>query len=238
MADDVVGSVEQAVARQILLGLRESLTIAGQLGRPVEDVNDALASLQDAGDGCIALMRPYPSEPRVVVTIVDWVRLRHSAQAPEGAQVSPPPASTHHSEGPPTCETGSTYPLLSMATRSIASISPGPMARLPTGPDAIIGCIPCRNDQVPLESIMSVSSSVAVRRNEIPSSQGFGLRGGESCGGVKVAYLDSGHMETDRAELRRPISVPLLTSLLRVPVLSGHSALMLLFLLARLLSSG
>jgi hypothetical protein len=82
MTDDVVGSVEQAVARQILLGVRESLTIAGQLGRPVEDVNDALASLQDAGDGCIALMRPYPSEPRVVVTIVDWVRLRHSARAP------------------------------------------------------------------------------------------------------------------------------------------------------------
>ena len=74
--------MEQAVARQILLGLRESLTIAGQLGRPVEDVNDALASLQDTGDGCIALMRPYPSEPRVVVTIVDWVRLRHSARAP------------------------------------------------------------------------------------------------------------------------------------------------------------
>ena len=32
MADDVMVSVEQAVAWQILLGLRESLTIAGQLG--------------------------------------------------------------------------------------------------------------------------------------------------------------------------------------------------------------
>ena len=107
MADDVVGSVEQAVARQILLGLRESLTIAGQLGRPVEDVNDALASLQGACDGCIALMRPYPGEPRVVVTIVDWVRLGHIAQAQEGAKGSPSSESTPHSENPPTDETGS-----------------------------------------------------------------------------------------------------------------------------------
>jgi hypothetical protein len=79
-ADDVVVSMEQAVARQILLGLRESLTIAGQLGRPVEDVNEALASLRDACDGCLALMRPYPGEPRVVVTIVDWQRLRPIAR--------------------------------------------------------------------------------------------------------------------------------------------------------------
>jgi hypothetical protein len=76
VADDVVGSMEQTVARQILLGLRESLTIAGQLGRSVEEVNDALSSLRDACDGCIALMRPYPGEPRVVVTIVDWQRLK------------------------------------------------------------------------------------------------------------------------------------------------------------------
>ena len=81
MADDVVVSVEQAVARQILLGLRESLTIAGQLGRPVGMVNDALSGLRDACDGCIALMRPYPGEPRVVVTIVDWQRLRRMARA-------------------------------------------------------------------------------------------------------------------------------------------------------------
>ena len=72
--------MEQAVARQILLGLRESLTIAGQLGRPVEDVNDALISLRDVCDGCIALTQPYPSEPRLVVTIVDWPRLRGIAR--------------------------------------------------------------------------------------------------------------------------------------------------------------
>ncbi len=80
MADDVVVRGEQAVARQILLGLRESLTIAGLLGRLVEDVNDALASLRDACDGCLALTRPYPDEPRVVVSIVDWPRLRRIAR--------------------------------------------------------------------------------------------------------------------------------------------------------------
>jgi hypothetical protein len=80
MADDVLVLLEQAIARQIQLGLRESLTIAGQLGRPVEEVNDALASLRDACDGCIALTRPYPGEPRVVVTIVDWQGLRRIAR--------------------------------------------------------------------------------------------------------------------------------------------------------------
>ncbi len=54
--------MEQAVAWQILLGWRESLTIAGQLGRPVEVVNEALTNLRDACDGCIALTRPYPDE--------------------------------------------------------------------------------------------------------------------------------------------------------------------------------
>ena len=76
MANEVVVLVEHAVARLILLGLRESLTIAGQLGRPVEVVNDTLTNLRDACDGCIALTRPYPDEPRVVVTVVDMVRLR------------------------------------------------------------------------------------------------------------------------------------------------------------------
>jgi hypothetical protein len=80
MADEVLVRVEQAVARQIQLGLRESLTIAGQLGRPVGVVNDTLTSLRDACDGCIALTRPYPDEPRVVVTIVDWQGLRRIAR--------------------------------------------------------------------------------------------------------------------------------------------------------------
>jgi hypothetical protein len=77
----IAGSREQAIARHLLLGVRESLTIASQVGRPVEAVNDALASLRDACDGCIALTRPYPDEPRVVVTIVDMVRLRRMAGA-------------------------------------------------------------------------------------------------------------------------------------------------------------
>ena len=81
MADDVVVSVEQAVTRQILLGLRESLTITGRLGRPVEVVNDALIRLRDACEGCIVLTKPYPDEPRVVVTTVDWERLRRMALA-------------------------------------------------------------------------------------------------------------------------------------------------------------
>jgi hypothetical protein len=72
LANDVVVLVEQAVGRQILLRLRESLTIAGQLGRPVGVVKDTFTRLRDACDGCIALARPYPDEPRVVVTIVDW----------------------------------------------------------------------------------------------------------------------------------------------------------------------
>ena len=80
MADDSLVLVDQAVARQILLGLRESLTIAGQLGRPVEVVNDALIGLREACEGCIALTRPYRDEPRVVITIVNWQRLRRMTQ--------------------------------------------------------------------------------------------------------------------------------------------------------------
>ena len=72
--------MEQAVARQILIGLRESLTIAGRLGKPVEVVNETLTSLRDACDGCIVLMRPYPDEPRVVITILDWPGLRRIAR--------------------------------------------------------------------------------------------------------------------------------------------------------------
>ena len=80
MADDSLVLVEQVIARQILLGVRESLTIASQLGRPVDVINDALIGLRDACDGCIALTRPYPDEPRVVVTVVDGVRLRRIAR--------------------------------------------------------------------------------------------------------------------------------------------------------------
>jgi hypothetical protein len=80
VAGDLMVRMEQAVARQILLGLRESLTIACQLGRPVEVVNDPLTSRRGSCDGCIALTRPYPDEPRVVVMIMDWQGLRHIAR--------------------------------------------------------------------------------------------------------------------------------------------------------------
>jgi hypothetical protein len=81
LADDSLVLVEQAVARKVLLGLRKSLTIEGQLRRPVEGVNDALARLRDACEGCIVLTKPHPDEPRVVVTIVDWARIRRVARA-------------------------------------------------------------------------------------------------------------------------------------------------------------
>jgi hypothetical protein len=61
-----------AVARQILLGLRESLTIAGQLGQPVEAINAALHQLQAGGDGCLLLSQPFAGEPRLVITVVAW----------------------------------------------------------------------------------------------------------------------------------------------------------------------
>jgi hypothetical protein len=45
------------VARQLLLVLRESLTMANQLGSSLEAVNEALVRLRDRGDGCMALAR-------------------------------------------------------------------------------------------------------------------------------------------------------------------------------------
>jgi hypothetical protein len=65
-----------AVARQLLLGLRESLTIASQLGSSAEAVNEALVRLRDRCGGCLALARPYADEPRIVVTVVDGGRSR------------------------------------------------------------------------------------------------------------------------------------------------------------------
>ena len=74
-------TVMRAVAHQLLLGLRESLTIAGQSGHPVEAVNAALHQLQTACEGCIVLTRPYASEPRVVITVVAWEALKRTAGA-------------------------------------------------------------------------------------------------------------------------------------------------------------
>jgi hypothetical protein len=73
----------QAVARQLLRGLRESLTIAGQVGHPVGAVNAALYQLQAACGGCIELTQPYAGEPRVVVTVVAWDALKRAAEAME-----------------------------------------------------------------------------------------------------------------------------------------------------------
>ena len=72
-------TVAQAVTHQLLRGLRESLTIAGQVGEPVETVNAALQRLAAECDGCVVLTRPYANEPRVVVTVVGWESLRRAA---------------------------------------------------------------------------------------------------------------------------------------------------------------
>jgi hypothetical protein len=68
-----------AVARQLLRGLRESLTIAGLVGQPVEAVNAALHQLQAECDDCLVLSQPYAGEPRVVVTVVGWEALKRAA---------------------------------------------------------------------------------------------------------------------------------------------------------------
>jgi len=68
-----------AVARQLLRGLRESLTIAGQVGQPVEAVNAALHHLQAGCDGCLVLSQPYAREDRLVVTVVEWEALKRAA---------------------------------------------------------------------------------------------------------------------------------------------------------------
>jgi hypothetical protein len=68
-----------AVVRQLLRGLRESLTIAGQVGQPVEAVNAALHHLQTTCDDCLVLSQPYADEPRVVVTVVGWEALKRAA---------------------------------------------------------------------------------------------------------------------------------------------------------------
>jgi hypothetical protein len=66
-----------AVARQLLVGRRESLTIAGELGVPVTAVNEALLRLRDLCNGCITLRQPYADEPRFIVVVDDWEPLKH-----------------------------------------------------------------------------------------------------------------------------------------------------------------
>jgi hypothetical protein len=68
-----------AEARQLLLGLRESLSIAGQVGTPVEVVNGVLHRLQEECAGCIVLTQPYASEPRVAVAVMGWEDLKRAA---------------------------------------------------------------------------------------------------------------------------------------------------------------
>jgi hypothetical protein len=74
-------AVMYAVARQLLRGLRESLTIAGRVGQSVEAVNAALQHLQAACDGCILLTKPYVGEDRIVVTVVLWQPPKRAARS-------------------------------------------------------------------------------------------------------------------------------------------------------------
>ena len=69
-----------AVARQLQRGLRESLTIAGQVGHPVAAVNAALHHGQAVCEGCLVLSRPYAGEPRIVVTVVGWEALKRAVE--------------------------------------------------------------------------------------------------------------------------------------------------------------
>ena len=70
-----------AVARQLLRGLRESLSIAGQVGSSVAVVNATLRHLQAACDHCLVLTQPYAGEPRLVVTIVEWEAFMRAARS-------------------------------------------------------------------------------------------------------------------------------------------------------------
>lgn len=72
-------ALEHAVARQLLHGLRESLTIAGQLGQPVAAVTAALHQWQAECDGCFVLSQPYADEDRLVITVVRWEALKRAS---------------------------------------------------------------------------------------------------------------------------------------------------------------
>jgi hypothetical protein len=80
--DQADEQVMHAVARQLLLGFRESLTIAGQLGERSEVVNAALLRLCADCGGCIRLTQPYANEARFVVSIVAWEALKRSCALP------------------------------------------------------------------------------------------------------------------------------------------------------------
>jgi hypothetical protein len=65
-----------AVARPLLLGRRESLTIAGQPGVPVAAVNEALLRLGELCSGCIRLQQPFPRQPRFIAVVQEWEPLK------------------------------------------------------------------------------------------------------------------------------------------------------------------
>jgi hypothetical protein len=64
-----------AIARQILLGARESVTIASRLGRPAAVVNAALLPLRARCGGCIAVTQPLQSEARFTIALISRAAL-------------------------------------------------------------------------------------------------------------------------------------------------------------------
>lgn len=76
-------TLAQAVARQLLLGRRESLTIASHLHCSVEAVNAALQALRADCDDCIALTQPYGQQPRFVVDVLRREPLTRVAWPPD-----------------------------------------------------------------------------------------------------------------------------------------------------------
>jgi hypothetical protein len=96
MDQELESSLPHAVARQILLGRRESLTIAGELGVPVAVVNAALLRLRDLCHGCISLHQPYTVDPRFIVVVDEWEALKHLGWSRTSLRVDQPERRTTH----------------------------------------------------------------------------------------------------------------------------------------------
>jgi hypothetical protein len=75
-SEETNARLPHAVARQLLLGRRESLTIASELGVSVAAVNDALLNLREMCGGGIRLQQPFAGEPRFTVVVETWEPLK------------------------------------------------------------------------------------------------------------------------------------------------------------------
>ena len=78
-SEETNSPLPHAVARLLVLGRRESLTIAGELGVSVAAVNDALLRMRERCHGCIRLQQPNGSDPRFIVVVEEWEPLKRLA---------------------------------------------------------------------------------------------------------------------------------------------------------------